>query len=107
MKIAGGVLSSCCCVAISSLCGRDSKRAPSDSEKAHLRVTVDFKEAEPLRGVSAASIAMIAPMQCTADGTSFVNMLQPPEYKDQELLSISLSGDRRVRAFHIETISHL
>jgi hypothetical protein len=81
----------------------DSKaRAHED----HSRVNVAFHESDALRGVPA-SPAMVAPMQCAADGRSFVSMLQPPEFATPLLLSISLSGNRDVRAFHTEQISDL
>ena len=78
-----------------------TQKAPDNQPK----VVVSFREAEPIH-IPEISPVMATPMQCTDRG-AFVGMLQPPQYQKELLLSISLSGNRDIRAFRTEQISDL
>jgi len=66
-------------------------------------VEVPFKEEPSLSGL-AASPVLSYPIQCNSEGVPFVGMLNPPDFDEEEVYSITSKG---VRKFSLDTVNDL
>ncbi|MBV9181674.1 MAG: hypothetical protein JO356_10205 [Acidobacteria bacterium] len=61
-------------------------------EEAVPTFSISFQTEEEITGLSL-SPAILFPIQCTSDGTAFLNMLRLPDFRTRLLLSVSLSRE--------------
>ena len=77
----------------------NSTRVQPDPVSLSPTLRVVFEPSSPIKDASVSPVIAL-PIECSNDGTALLNMLQPPDFKTQTLLSVSPT--REIHAFRIE-----